>query len=453
MQNLIVSKQKAAEVISHDVEPLTVQTDERTYSRIGWLVILVGVCGFLLWASLAPLDKGVPMQGTVIKEGNRKAVQHQNGGTIEEILVKDGDIVKAGQVLVVMNRVGVRSQAEAARAQYFTARASEARLQAERDGKADMQMPNDMTAYKDDPRWLSSFNTQNQLFSSRKLSLQSELAAVDENIAGLKSQIAGLQESRDSKKIQLGLLKEQLENVRELSKEGYVARSRLLDLERTYAQIGGAISEDQGNIGRAQRQVAEYTLRRLQRIQDVQKEVRGQLSDFQRESESLLSRMAALDQDVANAEVKAPVSGTVVGLAVYTRGGVVGQGARMMDIVPSEDGFVVEGQLPVNMIDRVHKNLPVELVFSAFNTNRTPHIPGVLTQVSADRTVDERTGTPYYKVRASVSAEGVKMIANHHMDIQPGMPVEVFVKTGERTMMNYLLKPVFDRAKSSMSED
>jgi protease secretion system membrane fusion protein len=125
----------------------------------------------------------------------------------------------------------------------------------------------------------------------------------------------------------------------------------------------------------------------------------------------------------------------------------------MMDVVPTGDGFVVEAQLPINMIDRVHHGLPVELIFSAFNTNKTPHIPGVLTQVSADRTVDERTGNSYYKVRATVSPEGVKLIAAKHLDIQPGMPVEVFVKTGERTMMSYLLKPVFDRAKSSMSED
>lgn len=453
MRSIIINKQSATPVNSHEVEQLPVKTDARVYSRAGWLLIVFGVLGSLLWAATAPLDKGVPMQGTVVKEGNRKLVQHQSGGTIDDILVKDGDLVKAGQVLVRMNKVAVTSQAETTRAQYFTARSMEARLLAEREGKANMQFPSTLMKFADDPRAKASFEAQAQLFSSRRLSLQNELAAIEENINGMKSQIKGLEESRDSKKVQLTILKEQLDSLRELSREGYIARNRLLDLERTYAQVNGAISEDIGNIGRAQRQIMELTLRRLQRIQDVQKEIRGQMADAQREAEALESRMNGLDFEVANAEVKAPVDGTVVGLAVFTRGGVVGAGSRMMDIVPSGDGYVAEGQLPVNMIDRVHNGLPVELVFSAFNSNRTPHIPGILTQVSADRTVDERTGQPYYKVRATVSPEGSKLIAAKNLDIQPGMPVEIFVKTGERTLMSYLLKPVFDRAKTSLSED
>jgi protease secretion system membrane fusion protein len=450
---MIVKKTDVAEVVTHDVTPLTVQTDARVYSRMGWLVILFGVCGFLLWAVLAPLDKGVPLQGVVIKEGNRKAVQHQSGGIVDEILVKDGDVVKAGQVLVRLNRVAASSQAETARVQYFTARSIEARAEAERDGLSSIPFPKVLEPYRNDPRLQSSMNAQVQLFLSRRMALQSELGAVDENIAGLKLQMAGLQESRENKKVQLGILKEQLDNMRDLAKDGYVARSRLLDLERTYAQVSGAISEDTGNIGRSQRQVAELSLRRLQRQQEVQKEVRGQLADSQREAEALQTRVGGMDYEVGNTDVKAPVDGTVVALSVFTRGGVIAGGAHMMDIVPLHDGFVVEGQLPVSMIDRVHNGMHVELMFSAFNSNSTPHIPGILTQISADRALDERTGAPYYKVRAAVSPEGVKLIAAKHLDVQPGMPVEVFVKTGERTMMSYLMKPVFDRAKTSMTED
>lgn len=453
MSNLIAKKTEATEVISHDVTPLTVNTDARVYSRIGWLVVLVGVCGFLLWAVLAPLDKGVPMPGTVTKEGNRKAIQHQTGGTVDEILVHDGDVVKAGQLLVRMNKVTASAQLESARAQYFAARASEARLQAERDGLATVSFPPALVKYKEDPRVAISINAQSALYSSRKLALQSELSAIDENIAGLKSQIKGLEESRDSKRVQLNILKEQLDGLRDLSKDGYVARNRLLDLERTYAQVNGAISEDIGNIGRAQRQVLEQNLHRIQRREETQKEVRTQLADMQREAEALMSRLDGFEYEVRNAEVKSPVDGIVVGSNIFTRGGVVGPGAKMMEVVPSSDRLVVEGQLPVNLIDRVHRDLPVELIFSAFNSNRTPHISGVVTQVSADRTVDERTGQPYYKVRAIVTPEGAKMIAEHKMDVQPGMPVEMFVKTGERTLMSYLLKPVFDRSKTAMSED
>ncbi|CAN7709694.1 HlyD family type I secretion periplasmic adaptor subunit [Pseudoduganella sp. LjRoot289] len=449
----IENKAAVTEVIAHDVEPLTVHTESKSYSRLGWLIVLVGVLGFLLWATLAPLDKGVPLSGTVAKESNRKAVQHLTGGTIEQILVKDGDQVKAGQVLVRMNAVSARAGAEMTRSQLISFRSTEARLEAERDSKSGVGMPADLTAYKDDPRVIENMSLQKQLFSSRRSALQSELGAMDESVAGLKLQVKGLQESRDSKKIQLGLLKEQLDNMRDLAKEGYIPRSRLLDLERTYAQVSGQISEDIGNIGRAQGQVLELSLRRIQRTQEYQREVRTQLSDVQKEAESLTNRMKAQDFELGNTEVKAPVSGIVVGLNVFTQGGVVAPGFKMMDIVPVDDALVVEGQLAINLIDKVHTGLPVEFIFSAFNTNKTPHIPGELIQVSADRAVDEHTGQPYYKVRARVTPAGAKLIASHKLNIQPGMPVDMFVKTGERTMMNYLLKPVFDRSKSSMAED
>jgi protease secretion system membrane fusion protein len=450
---LIEKKDAPTEVISHDVAPLTVNTDSRSYTRIGWLILLVGVIGFLVWASFAPLDKGVPMSGTVAKESNRKAVQHQTGGTIQEILVRDGDVVKEGQVLVRMNSITAKAGYDITEGQFLTARATEARLMAEQAGQKAIRFPEELTKQSSNPRVAEMMMLQTQLLSSRQTSLQNELAGVDENIAGLKVQIQGLQESRDSKKAQVGFLKEQLDGMRDLAKEGYIARNRLLDLERTYAQLQGEISEDIGNIGRAQRQVMEMTLRKSQRMQEYQKEVRTSLAETQKEAEAQGARMSAQQFELSNVDVKAPVSGTVVGLAVFTNGGVVQPGFKMMDIVPTDDLLIVEGQLPVNLVDKIYDGLPTELIFSAFNANRTPHIPGIVETVSADRSVDERSGVPYYHVRVKVSPEGAKMIAQHKMAIRPGMPVDMFVKTGERTMMSYLLKPLMDRSRSSMSED
>jgi protease secretion system membrane fusion protein len=356
-------------------------------------------------------------------------------------------------VLVRMNPVMARSAFETTEAQYQSALASEARLEAERDGKSKITFPAELEQHKTEPRVAELMSTQNQLLMSREGSLQNELRAADESIAGLKVQITGLEESRDSKKEQMKLLKEQLDGMRDLAKEGYVARNRLLDLERTYAQLGGAISEDIGNIGRSRSQMLELSLRKAQRSEDYQKEVRTQLSDVQKEADALAARRQAQQFELSNVEVKAPVDGTVVDLAVFTEGGVVAPGFKMMDIVPTNDPMIVEGNLAVNLVDKVHPGLKVDLIFSAFNANQTPHIEGEVTEVAADRTVDQRTGQPYYKVRVKVTPKGQKMIAEHHLNIRPGMPVELFVQTGERTMMNYLLKPVFDRAKSSMSEE
>lgn len=447
----LLKSKVATDVVSHDVHAVEVETDPSKHARLGWLIVLLGVGGFLLWAMFAPLDKGVPVSGTVTVSSNRKVIQHQTGGTIEDILVKEGDVVKAGQTLVRMNDVQVKANAEMTRVQYFTARAAEARLTAERDGKKSISFPAELENAKNDTRVANNISLQTQLFTSRQSSLQSELAGVDETIAGLKAQMSGLQEALVSQKQQQVFLKEQLEGMRDLAKEGYVARNRLLDLERTYAQINGGIAENIGNIGRAQRQIAELNLRRLQRQQDYQKEVRTQLSDVQREAEALSNRLTGQDYDLANVLVKAPVDGTVVALNVFTRGGVIPSGFRMMDLVPADDPLIVDGQVPTHLIDKVHKDLEVELIFAAFNQNETPHVSGIVTQVSADRLVDEKTGMPYYKMQAKVTAEGKKQLKD--LQVRPGMPVEVFIKTGERTMMSYLLKPIFDRAATALTEE
>ncbi len=452
MRNLLSAKKAdAAEVMSKDVSALPVNVDSTVHTRLGWIIVLVGVCGSLLWALFAPLDKGVPVSGSVTVSSNRKAIQHLTGGIVEDILVKEGETVKAGQPLVKMNDVQARASVDMTRGQYFTARAAEARLTAERDSLGGINFPAELAKNMTDPRVSAVVNLQRQLFSARQSALKNELGAAEESVAGSESQLRGLSESLESQKQQQKFLKEQLDGIRELAKDGYVARNRLLDVERTYAQVNGSISETIGNVGRTQRQIAELGLRINQRKQEYQKEVRTQLSDTQKEAEALEARLKALDFDMANVIVRAPVDGTVVGMNIFTRGGVIGQGFRMMDIVPSDDPLVVEGMVPVNLIDKVHSGLKVELIFSAFNQNQTPHIPGIVTQVSADRMTDERTGQPYYKLKAQVAPEGVKLIA--HLAVRPGMPVEIFVKTGERTMMNYLLKPVFDRAKTSMTEE
>jgi membrane fusion protein, protease secretion system len=428
-----------------------VDTNIAKYTRLGWLIIVAGLGGFLLWASLAPLDKGVPLTGTVAVASNKKAIQHESGGTVDAILVKEGDSVQAGDVLVRMNGVQAGAEAESAHAQYIIARVTEARLTAEMNHQAGVKLPPELSAAKQDPRVIESLALQNQLSSSRQAAIKSELSSIDENIAGLLSQMHGLESAVLSKNQQKASVNEQLAGMRDLAKEGYLPNNRVLESEQNLARIEADIAADVGNIARAKRQVAELNLQKIQRNQEYQKEVRTQLSEVQKQTNSLESQLKGLDRHLDNVEIKAPVAGTVVGLNVFTKGAVVAPGFKLMDIVPKEDGLVVEGQLPVHLVDKVYAGLPVNMLFTAFNQNKTPHIPGIITNVSADRFVDERTGQSYYKVTSKVAPEGLKLVGD--LKIRPGMPVELFVVTGERTMLNYLFKPIFDRLKLSMSEE
>jgi protease secretion system membrane fusion protein len=303
--------------------------DERSYTRAAWIALAIGFGGFITWAGLAPLDKGVPAPAQVISSGNRQMVQSATSGIVDEILVQEGDRVEAGQVLVKLNNIQTGSQ------------------------------------------------------------------------------VASLQESIASKKRQIVLVQQQLEGLRELGREQYISRNKLIDAERGYSQLTASLAEDQ-------------------------------------------NRLQAIRYDLSNTEIKAPVSGTVANLELHTRGATVQAGTHVLEVVPDNNDLVVVAHVPPNMIDRVRTNLPVEILFPSLNQRNTPNISGRVTVVPNDSSVD-KDGHGYYRVQVAVTEQGHRQLADHQ--IRPGMPAEVFVVTGERTLMNYLFKPITDRAHSALRED
>ena len=427
------------------------QLDDTRYARLGWLLMLGGFLGFLGWAALAPLDKGVAVSGKVMVSGHRKVVQHPSGGVVERIDVRDGDKVAAGQVLIRLKETPLLGQAQSLRSQFYGSLASEARLNAERDGVASVSFPTELTALASEPEVASNLALQRQLFDSRRQALLLDQQGIDESIAGAEAQLRGVRDSQASKVLQRTALTEQLLGLRELAREGYIPRNRLLDSERVYAQVLGSISEDYGRIGQLQRQVLEMRLKIRQLAEEYQKEVRTQLADTRVRTEDLRNRLASAEFELANSQLRAPVAGIVVGLDVFTEGGVIKPGQALMEIVPQGEPLLVEARVPVELADKVHAGLPVELMFSAFSQSTTPRVAGEVTLVSADRQVDERTDEPYYTLRAQVSEAGMAQLAG--LQIRPGMPVEAFVRTGERSMLNYLFKPLLDRTHMALVEE
>ena len=427
------------------------QLDDSRYSRLGWLLILGGFVGFLGWAALAPLDKGVAVSGKVIVSGHRKVVQHPSGGIIERINVRDGDKVQAGQVLIRLKETPLLGQAQSLRSQFYASQTSEARLDAEAVGAPNVSFPAGLMAVESEPEVAANLALQRQLFSNRRRALLLDQQGIAQGIAGTEAQLRGVSDSQANKILQRTALAEQLQGLRELAREGYIPRNRLLDSERVYAQVLGSISEDYGRMGQLQRQVQEMRLKIRQLAEEYQKDVRTQLADTRVRTEDLRHRLVSAEFELANSQLRASVAGIVVGLDVFTEGGVVKPGQALLEIVPQGEPLLVEARVPVALADKVHAGMAVELMFSAFSQSTTPRVAGEVTLVSADRQVDERTDEPYYTLRAQVSAEGMSQLAG--LQIRPGMPVEAFVRTGERSMLNYLFKPLLDRTHMALVEE
>jgi membrane fusion protein, protease secretion system len=427
------------------------ELDDARPRRWGWALVLAGFGGFMAWASLAPLDAGVPSAGTVVVSGNRKAVQPLVGGKVAELGVRDGDVVQEGQVLVRFDGTQAQSQLDITRGQWFSALAIEARLVAERTGRDRITFPDALIeAAAADPRAAGAMALQSELFATRRRSYRSDVEVLQQNILGLEAQLRGLQQSSRSRAEQLRLLDEEIGRQRSLVEDGFLPRNRLSEQQRTLEALRGAIAEDEGNQGRIRQQVAELRASIAARAQQERKDVEAELTDVQRDAGSLASRLQALEFELANTEIRAPAAGIVVGLAVHTVGGVVPAGSPMMEIVPADEALRIDARIAPHLIDKVRPGLDVDILFPAFNQATTPHIPGRVLQVSADVLIEQQEGVPYFKAVVEVTPEGMTQLRDHQ--IRAGMPAEVFVRTGERTMLNYLTKPLTDRLNRALTE-
>src|SRR5690606_23468922 len=272
---------------------------------------------------------------------------------------------------------------------------------------------------------------------------EGEITILKENLNGAQQQLKGMAQVQANRKNQIGFIQRELKGVRQLAKEGYLPRNRMFELERDAAQLQAALSSDVVEESRTRNQVAELKLRILQRSQDYQKEVQSQLSEVQKEASSLSDRLAALDYTVRETKIRAPIDGYVQDLSVHTVGGVIRPGTQVMEVIPVDHSYIVQAQVPVQAIDKIHAGLEVEITFPAFNHAQTPNIPGEVMTVSADSLINESTKMPYYLAQVNVTPKGMEMLEGNA--IRPGMPASVLIRTGERTMLSYLLKPFLER--------
>jgi epimerase transport system membrane fusion protein len=428
----------------------TLNTNDRPIRNIGAAIVLATFGIFGVWAFFAPMDSSALAPGVVVVKSYRKTVQHLDGGIVAKILTKDGALVTEGQPLLTLDDAQIKAQLEIARGQNITLAAQVARLRAERDQLKQIDYPqwlNDPS----DPRTTEAKLAETNVFNSQKNSHEGEIAVLNQRISQISSKIHGLQGQIDSKKQLVISYAEEIKDQKELLAEGFADRQHLRELERNHAIQSGEIAQLNAEIATNQMLISETRLQILQVQKQFQEEVAGKLSEAQAKLNEANERVAATKDKLERVVIKAPASGMVLGLAAHTENGVITPGNPILDIVPQDAELVIEAQVSPMDIDRVTVGLQAEVRFSAFKQSKTPKMEGKVINISPDRFVDEKTGNPYYLARVELIPESKKKLGD--LQLLPGMPAEVLIKTGERTLFQYLAQPVTNFFARSFIED
>jgi HlyD family secretion protein len=409
--------------------------------------VLIGVSG---WAATVPLSGAVIASGTVVVHSNLKKVQHLTGGVVSEILVHNGSKVSAGDVLIRLDPTQSETNLAIVTRHLDELRAREARLIAERDGRERLTFDGSFRTRLNDPDTAKVVGGELTLYRARLMSRNGKRAQLNERSTQLLEEIRGLQAQVSGKDREAEIINAELTAVRQLRLLGLTEQSRVNSLERDAARLASERGVLVSAIAQTRGKIAETELQILQIDEDLQQEVAKELRETSATMGELIERKIAAEDQLARIEIKAPQSGIVHELAIHGREAIIAAGETIMQIVPDTDTLEVEARIAPQDIDQIAPGQSVELRFSAFNQQTTPAVPGFLKSIGADLTRELQTGLSYYAVRISVAPESVDLLQN--LRLVPGMPVEVFLKTQDRTMLSYLAKPLADQFQRSFRD-
>ena len=416
--------------------------------RIG-LVLLVAIFGvFGVWAATAPLDGAAFALGTVTVKSYKKVVQHLEGGIVADILAQDGDLVETGEPLLILDDTQPKTSLEIVNSEFIALKMREARLIAERDGLETVAYPTQLA--------LSSANAaqeveaQNEVFYARKAANEGSIQILEQRVEQLKSQIVGLEALRKTKEMLAQSFEEELTDIQTLLDQGFSEKTQLRQIERNFATFSGEAAELSANIAATKVQVGETQLQILQQRSEFQNEVVAELSNVQTAIKNTDERLTALRDIVGRTIIRAPDSGLVNGMQIHTIGGVVGPGSAIAEIVPESDELIIQASVNPIDIDRVSEGQEARIRFSTFGSS-APTIFGTLLSLSADAIPNEATGASYYLARVQVDQDSLGELGD--MALLPGMPAEVYINTGARTLLQYLFKPLSNTVARSFNED
>lgn len=415
-------------------------------------LLIVGLLGGGVggWAATTELASALIAQGQIVVDSNVKKVQHPTGGIVGQLYVRDGDHVEADQVLVRLDETVMRANLAIVAKGLDQLMARKARLEAERDGAKTVTFPPELLARSNDPEALDAVNSERKLFELRREARLGKKAQLGQRIEQLEQEIAGLEAQQEAKANEYKLIQVELNGVRELYEKKLVQLTRLTELERESTRLAGERAQLTAAMAQSKGKISEIRLQIIQIDQDLSSEVARELRDIDSKIGEFVERRVTAEDQLRRTEIRAPQTGTVFQSTVHTIGGVIAAGEPIMLIVPDADTLQVEAKVNPRDIDHVKVGQKAVLRFPAFNMHTTPELNGEVTRVSADTTTDERTGQSYYTIRIGLPQHagdelgGVKLL--------PGMPVEAFVQTGERTVISYLMKPLQDQFMRAFRE-
>ena len=376
-----------------------------------------------------------------------KKVQHPTGGVVGELFVHDGDHVKEGQILIRLDETVTRANLAIVTKGLTELYARKARLAAERDGATSVAAPPELADHLDDPDVKEALASERKLFDLRRQDRAGQKEQLQERIRQLQQEITGLTAQQDAKDKEVALIEQELQGVRDLYAKNLVQLNRLTSLERDEAQLQGARGQLVAQAAEAKGKIAETQLQIIQVDQDLSSDVAKELRETDSKIGEYVERKVTAEDQLKRTDIRAPQDGTVFQLTANTVGGVITAGDPIMLIVPQSDNLQVEVKVDPKDIDQVQFDQAVTLRFSAFNVRTTPEINGKVVRIAADTTTDPRTGQSYYLVRIAMTGDEIKRLGD--VKLTPGMPVEAFIETSERTMLSYLVKPLHDQLMRS----
>jgi HlyD family type I secretion membrane fusion protein len=423
--------------------PLTlprISDSSRIPAFAGWLIIALFFGGLGVWSAIAPLDGAIVSNGVIKVDGNRKSVQHLDGGMVKQLRVKEGDKVEVGDVLIVLDDTQSRAELDILTQQYLVLRATEVRLLAELSYATELGMPAELSARITDPYVASVWTGQIKQFETRRSAIDGQRRVIGEKIEQLKAQIEGAQAQTRAFSEQLQSVRDEADSVAPLVEKMLLPRPRLLQLQRTASALEGQMADAQANIAKFRQAIGEQDLQIAQLDKERMAEVTRDLREVHAKLVEVLPKRTNAEAVLSRMEIRAPYSGRIVGLNMFSVGGVIQRGEKILDIVPSDDELTIEVQIPVEDIGEMHPDMRAEVQLTAYKQRIVPTVPGRVVRVSADRLTDPKSNASYFI--ASVRPDPAELAKLPGVHLYPGMPASVMIPTESRTALDYVLGPL-----------